>query len=82
MPQAFRSSFTIVVLCLMLGAVAARAQTATLLQDIDLASDTRFSTDPTGFTEYGGMVYFFATSSPDFPGLWRTDGNRRRDGTC
>ncbi len=74
MPQAFRSTFTAVVICLLLGASAAQAQTASLLSDINLAVDAQFSADPVGFTEYGGKVYFFATSSPDFPGLWRTDG--------
>lgn len=79
MLQAFRSSFTTIVLCLSLCVSAAQAQTASLVSDINIAIDTLFSADPVGFTEYGGMVYFFAKSSPEFPGLWRTDGTS--DGT-
>lgn len=74
MLQSFRSSLANVLLCLLLAAVAAQAQTASLLKDINLVKDELFSADPVGFTEYGGKVYFFASSSPDFPGLWRTDG--------
>lgn len=74
MLQAFRSTFTIAVFCLLLSASAAQAQTASLLSDINIGVDELFSADPVGFTEYGGKVYFFATSSPEFPGLWRTDG--------
>ena len=74
MPQFFRYPFISVVLCLLLGASAAQAQTATLLRDINLGTETTFSADPVGFTEHGGKVYFFATSSPDLHGLWKTDG--------
>lgn len=79
MPRFFRSSYMSVVLCLLLGALAAQAQTASLLSDINTATDGHFSADPVGFTEYGGKVYFFASSAPDSPGLWRTDGTA--DGT-
>lgn len=74
MQRFFRSSFITVVLCLLLSALAAQAQTATLLRDINMATDALFGADPVGFTPYAGKVYFFASSAPNLRGLWRTDG--------
>ena len=55
-------------------ALAANAQTATLLKDINTTVDVSFSSEPDGLVDLNGVGYFFASSSPGVRGLWRTDG--------
>jgi uncharacterized protein (TIGR03437 family) len=55
-------------------ALGADAQTATLLKDINTTEDVSYSSEPLDLVEWNGAAYFFASSGPNVQGLWRTDG--------
>lgn len=67
-------SSALLVACTLLCGTHVSAQTAYLTADINSNTDASYSSNPDGFVEFNEIGYFFATSAPGFPGLWRTDG--------
>lgn len=74
MSLGFRESLVIGILCLLAASIAAPAQTASLVKDINTVPYAPYDSSPDGFTEFNGAVYFFASASPGDFGLWRTEG--------